>query len=158
SITTRTSAHARCGGRDQAHGGILARVVRSLYLQGPLARRGDPLAHHPRGAHLCTHGGIVAAPTTSLPDELGLACSFWLAANYALAGRIKDAVQLFERFLSPRNPLGLLSEEYDPILPRQIGNFPQGFSQLARVASASTITSRIPMRHQPAFAEAAASA
>jgi GH15 family glucan-1,4-alpha-glucosidase len=86
-----------------------------------------------------------------LPGTEGafLACSFWLADNYALAGRIDDAEKLFERLLSLRNPLGLLSEEYDPILRRQIGNFPQGFSHLALIASAQTLDSRLPTRRQP---------
>jgi len=93
-----------------------------------------------------------------LPGTEGafLACSFWLADNYALAGRVEDAEKLFERLLSLRNHLGLLSEEYDPILRRQIGNFPQGFSHLALIASASTISSSIRMRHEPVPAEAPA--
>ena len=43
-----------------------------------------------------------------------LACSFWLADAYVLLGRQHDAQTLFERLLSLRNDLGLLSEEYDP--------------------------------------------
>ena len=38
-----------------------------------------------------------------------------------------------------RNPLGLLSEEYDPTRRRLIGNFPQGFSHLALIASAQIL-------------------
>jgi GH15 family glucan-1,4-alpha-glucosidase len=90
-----------------------------------------------------------------LPGTEGafLACSFWLADNYALAGRLDDAEKLFERLLSLRNPLGLLAEEYDPILRRQIGNFPQGFSHLALIASAETISKRMPLGQQPAREE-----
>src|SRR5262249_54758281 len=68
-----------------------------------------------------------------------LACSFWLADNYALQGRQIEAVELFERLLSIRNHLGLLAEEYDPITGRHIGNFPQGFSHLALIYSAGVI-------------------
>jgi GH15 family glucan-1,4-alpha-glucosidase len=35
--------------------------------------------------------------------------------------------------------LGLLSEEYDPQLQRQIGNFPQAFSHLALILTANNI-------------------
>ena len=43
-----------------------------------------------------------------------LACSFWLADNYVLLGRLEEARQLFERLLALRNDVGLLAEEYDP--------------------------------------------
>jgi GH15 family glucan-1,4-alpha-glucosidase len=68
-----------------------------------------------------------------------LACSFWLADNYAFAGRLGEAEQLFERLIGLRNHLGLLSEEYDPRLQRQVGNFPQAFTHLALIATAQAI-------------------
>jgi GH15 family glucan-1,4-alpha-glucosidase len=79
--------------------------------------------------------------TDGLPGSEGafLACTFWLADNYAFAGRIKEAEGLFERLLSLRNHLGLLAEEYDPKLQRQIGNFPQAFSHLALIQTANNI-------------------
>jgi GH15 family glucan-1,4-alpha-glucosidase len=76
-----------------------------------------------------------------------LACSFWLADNYALQGRQKDAEEFFERLLSIRNHLGLLAEEYDPISGRQIGNFPQGFSHLALIYAAGVIEKEGIKRH-----------
>ncbi len=69
-----------------------------------------------------------------------LACSFWLVDAYAYSGRCKEAEALFERLLSLRNDLGLLSEEYDPRRGRLIGNFPQAFSHLALIHSASVLT------------------
>ena len=81
--------------------------------------------------------------TDGLPGTEGafLACSFWLADNYAFAGRIDEAEALFERLLGLRNHLGLLSEEYEPKLQRQIGNFPQAFSHLALILTARIIES-----------------
>jgi GH15 family glucan-1,4-alpha-glucosidase len=81
--------------------------------------------------------------TDGLPGSEGafLACSFWLADNYAFAGRLDEAQALFERLLSLRNHIGLLSEEYDPKLQRQIGNFPQAFSHLALIVTAQIIES-----------------
>jgi GH15 family glucan-1,4-alpha-glucosidase len=81
--------------------------------------------------------------TDGLPGKEGafLACSYWLADNYAFGGRLDDAQALFERLLGLRNHLGLLAEEYDPHLQRQVGNFPQGFSHLALILSASIIDS-----------------
>jgi GH15 family glucan-1,4-alpha-glucosidase len=68
-----------------------------------------------------------------------LACSFWLVDAYVLLGRRDDAVKLFERLLSLRNDLGLLSEEYDTTAKRLCGNFPQAFSHLALVNSACNL-------------------
>jgi GH15 family glucan-1,4-alpha-glucosidase len=68
-----------------------------------------------------------------------LPCSFWLADNYALQGRLGEAEALFERLLSFENELGLLSEEYEPNTKRLIGNFPQAFTHLALVNTASVI-------------------
>jgi GH15 family glucan-1,4-alpha-glucosidase len=78
-----------------------------------------------------------------LPGSEGafLACTFWLADNYAFAGRVTEAEELFERLLHLRNHLGLLSEEYDPRLRRQIGNFPQAFSHLSMILTAHNIES-----------------
>ena len=76
-----------------------------------------------------------------LPGDEGafLACSFWLVDAYAYSGRRREAEALFERLLSLRNDLGLLSEEYEPRSGRLIGNFPQAFSHLALIHSASVL-------------------
>ena len=68
-----------------------------------------------------------------------LACSFWLVDAYAYSGRRDEAVALFERLIALRNDLDLLSEEYEPTSGRLIGNFPQAFSHLALVHSASVL-------------------
>lgn len=64
-----------------------------------------------------------------------LACSFWLVDAYSLLGRRADAERLLDRLLSLTNELGLLAEEYDTRLKRQVGNFPQAFSHLALINS-----------------------
>ena len=68
-----------------------------------------------------------------------LACSFWLADAYAASGRIADAEAMFERLLGVRNDLGLLAEEYDPRQDRLLGNFPQGFSHLTLIHTATVL-------------------
>jgi GH15 family glucan-1,4-alpha-glucosidase len=65
-----------------------------------------------------------------------IACSFWYVANLALMGRKAEAVAMFERLLGLCNDVGLLSEEYDPVERRQLGNFPQGFSHVALIRAA----------------------
>lgn len=69
-----------------------------------------------------------------------LACSFWLADDLAMIGRVDEARQLFERLLSLRNDLGLLAEEWDPRLQRQVGNFPQAFSHVPLIDTALRLT------------------
>jgi GH15 family glucan-1,4-alpha-glucosidase len=68
-----------------------------------------------------------------------LACSFWLADAYVQTGRIRDAETMFERLLGIRNDLGLLAEEYDPNHGRLLGNFPQGFSHLTLIHTATLL-------------------
>jgi GH15 family glucan-1,4-alpha-glucosidase len=76
-----------------------------------------------------------------LPGREGvfLPCSFWFANCLHLTGRKKEAHELFERLLVLRNDLGLLSEEYDPVAKRQLGNFPQAFTHVALVNSAGIL-------------------
>jgi GH15 family glucan-1,4-alpha-glucosidase len=77
--------------------------------------------------------------TDGLPPGEGvfLPCSFWLANSFALIGRRDDAIALFERLLTVRNDLGLISEEYDPLAKRLLGNFPQAFSHTAIINTAA---------------------
>ncbi|UQU64435.1 glycoside hydrolase family 15 protein [Couchioplanes caeruleus] len=69
-----------------------------------------------------------------------LACTFWLADNYALMGRPEEAREVFERLLALRNDVGLLSEEYDTGARRLVGNFPQAFSHVPLIDTARTLT------------------
>jgi GH15 family glucan-1,4-alpha-glucosidase len=72
-----------------------------------------------------------------------LPCSFWLVAVLARQGRLDEALELYERLLSLRNDLGLLSEEYDPEQKRLVGNFPQAFSHLTLVETAFSLRRRL---------------
>jgi GH15 family glucan-1,4-alpha-glucosidase len=65
-----------------------------------------------------------------------LACSFWMVSALKSIGRIEDARSLFDKLLALRNDVGLLAEEYDSVLGRQVGNFPQAFSHIALVNAA----------------------
>jgi GH15 family glucan-1,4-alpha-glucosidase len=110
---------------DERVGGTVAAVERRLVRNG-LVLRYDTIAG-----------------TDGLPAGEGafLACSFWLADNYALLGRRQEARALFERLLALRNDVGLLAEEYDPVEKRQLGNFPQAFSHLALISTAHNLAS-----------------
>jgi GH15 family glucan-1,4-alpha-glucosidase len=88
------------------------------------------------------------AGADGLPPGEGafLPCSFWLADARAATGRLPEARSLFERLLSLRNDLGLLSEEFDVRANRQVGNFPQAFSHVALVQTALSLHEEAPVR------------
>jgi GH15 family glucan-1,4-alpha-glucosidase len=96
--------------------------------------------------HLMSKEGFVARYSTDPhvdglpPGEANfLPCTFWLADNYILQGREKDAVATFERLLDIRNDVGLLAEEYDSDAKRLLGNFPQAFSHVGLVNTAMNL-------------------
>lgn len=82
-----------------------------------------------------------SAGVDGLPPGEGafLPCTFWLADCLNLLGRSEEAIELFQRVLCVRNDLGLLSEEYDTENKRMVGNFPQAFSHVALINSASNL-------------------
>jgi GH15 family glucan-1,4-alpha-glucosidase len=97
--------------------------------------------------HDLLHDGFVAryqtdGVTDGLPPGEGafLACTFWLADAYVLAGRADEARDVLERLLAIRNDLGLLAEEYDVHAKRQVGNFPQAFSHIGLINTALNLT------------------
>ena len=94
-----------------------------------------------------TIGGLVQRYRThesvdGLPAGEGvfLACSFWLADNLCLQGRLDEARALFDRLAGLANDVGLLAEEYDPLEKRFLGNFPQAFSHVALVDTALNLS------------------
>ncbi len=68
-----------------------------------------------------------------------LLCSFWLVQALALCGETARATALFERLLALGNDVGLLSEEYDAVDGRMLGNFPQAFSHIGLVNAARSL-------------------
>jgi GH15 family glucan-1,4-alpha-glucosidase len=112
--------------RDPRMRGTVDAIQRELTVDG-LVLRYDPDA---------------SAHVDGLPPGEGafLACSFWLADNLALMDRRKPAREQFERLLDLRNDVGLLAEEYDPELGRLLGNFPQAFSHVPLVNTASHLS------------------
>jgi GH15 family glucan-1,4-alpha-glucosidase len=97
-------------------------------------------------ARLLVGGFIFRYDTNQTEDGLPpgeaafLACSFWFVDNLVLQGRVAEARAMFERLLALRNDVGLLAEEYDPSMLRQMGNFPQAFSHVALVNTAYNLT------------------
>ncbi len=67
-------------------------------------------------------------------------CSFWMVQCLALAARLSEATQWFDRLCDHSNDLGLFAEEIDPATGEQLGNFPQAFSHVGLVNAAWQLT------------------
>jgi GH15 family glucan-1,4-alpha-glucosidase len=63
-----------------------------------------------------------------------------------MQGRHEQACEVFQRVLDIRNDVGLLSEEYDPVGRRFLGNFPQALSHLALVNTALQLSGPVLQR------------
>jgi len=73
-------------------------------------------------------------------------CSFWWAEALALAGRLEEAIQVFERVCSFANPVGLFSEDIEPETGRLLGNFPQAYTHVGLIHAAISISELIEAR------------
>ncbi|MDB5651049.1 MAG: glycoside hydrolase family 15 protein, partial [Hyphomicrobiales bacterium] len=80
------------------------------------------------------------------PDDFGppeisfVICSFWLVEALAAVGRRDEARAIFERLLSHRSSLGLLSEGIDPHSGELWGNFPQSYSMVGLIRAAMRLS------------------
>ncbi|MQY24533.1 hypothetical protein NRB56_00810 [Nocardia sp. RB56] len=67
-------------------------------------------------------------------------CAAWLVEAYLLIGKRSDAEALFAQLVDVAGPTGLLSEEYDPIAERSLGNHPQAYSHLGLLRCAQLLS------------------
>jgi len=72
-------------------------------------------------------------------------CTFLYVDALARAGRLDDAVLIFEKMQTYGNHLGLFSEEIDST-GGQLGNFPQAFTHLSLINSAITLNRELDKR------------
>lgn len=72
-----------------------------------------------------------------LPSSSFTICSFWFINSLYKIGHKKKAKEMFDQLLSYSNHLGLFSEDIDFKTKRLLGNFPQAYSHLALIETAS---------------------
>jgi GH15 family glucan-1,4-alpha-glucosidase len=90
------------------------------------------------------HGDFVFRYTE--PDDFGapanafIVCTFWYIDALAVLGRRDEARALFEATIARRNRLGLLSEHIDPATGELWGNFPQTYSMVGMINSATRLS------------------
>jgi trehalose 6-phosphate phosphatase len=66
----------------------------------------------------------------------------WLIDAYEIVGRRDDALDLFADLVDLAGPTGLLSEEYDPVNHRALGNHPQAYSHVGLISNALNLDGR----------------
>jgi GH15 family glucan-1,4-alpha-glucosidase len=66
-------------------------------------------------------------------------CSFWWAEALAMAGRLDEAMAVFEHVSRFATKQGLFSEDIDPKTGRLLGNFPQAYTHVGLIHAAMTI-------------------
>ncbi|MFI5780052.1 trehalose-phosphatase [Nocardia sp. NPDC051570] len=71
-------------------------------------------------------------------------CAAWLVEAYLLIGKRSDAEALFAQLVDVAGPTGLLSEEYDPVAERSLGNHPQAYSHLGLLRCAQLLSQPVP--------------
>jgi GH15 family glucan-1,4-alpha-glucosidase len=76
------------------------------------------------------------------PETAFIICSYWFVDALASIGRTEEARALFERLLSIRNSYGLLSEDFDTRTGELWGNFPQTYSMVGLINSATKLSRR----------------
>lgn len=74
------------------------------------------------------------------PENAFLVCTFWYIDALAVLGRRDEARALFEATLARRNRLGLLSEDVNPVTGELWGNFPQTYSMVGLINSATRLS------------------
>lgn len=92
-----------------------------------------------------SHNSMVARYENTDEDGVGgpegtfSICTFWMVDSLTLVGRTQESRALFERMLSHAGPLGLFSEEMDPVTGALLGNYPQAFTHMALLNSAHNL-------------------
>ncbi len=75
-----------------------------------------------------------------LPKSSFTVCTFWMIKSLYKIGEKEEAERMFGKILSYANHLGLFSEGIDFESKRLVGNFPQGYSHLALIDAAMTLS------------------
>ena len=75
-----------------------------------------------------------------IPKSSFTVCSYWLVKALHQTGDVKEAKRIFDRLLSYRNHLGIMSEDLDFETKELLGNFPQGYSHLAMIDCALSLS------------------
>ena len=87
------------------------------------------------------HRYIPQEAQDGLPGEEGTftMCSLWLAGSLVAAGRLEEALGVFEKVIAMGNHVGLYSEMLDPRTGEYLGNYPQAFTHIGLIHTARNL-------------------
>lgn len=87
------------------------------------------------------HNGLMyrykSADDFGEPTSSFTICTFWLIEALFVIGEKEEAKEIFDEMIKNVNHVGLLSEDLDFETKRRLGNFPQAYSHLALINTAS---------------------
>lgn len=83
-----------------------------------------------------------------LPSSSFTICTFWLINSLYKIGEKEKSQKMFDQLLSYSNHLGLFSEDIDFKTKRLLGNFPQAYSHLALIETATHFSKETSMRRE----------
>lgn len=92
---------------------------------------------------LCSKAGLLKRYVSH--DDFGettsafTICSFWWAEALAMAGKLDEAIEVFDRVCKFANPVGLFSEDVESETGALLGNFPQAYTHVGLIHAAITI-------------------
>lgn len=66
-------------------------------------------------------------------------CTLWLSGALVAAGRLDEALALFEKIVCMGNHAGIYSEMFDPATGAYLGNYPQAFTHIALIHTARNL-------------------
>jgi len=104
------------------------RFIGTVEAIGRDLRRGDSLFRY------------IAADDFGTPETSFTICTFWYIDALAAIGRMDEARAMFERLLTQRNRLGLLSEDLAFEDGEAWGNFPQTYSHVGLIIAAQRLS------------------
>jgi len=104
------------------------RFASTVEYVGRTLRRGDLLLRY------------ATADDFGLPESAFTICTLWYVDALAALGRKTEALALFEAVLDRRNSFGLLSEDIHPETGELWGNFPQTYSMVGLINSATRLS------------------
>lgn len=96
----------------------------------------DDLEHHGWLKRYRTNDGF------GVPVVAFMLCTFWQVEALARLGRADEARALMDRVREVKSPLGLLSEDLDPVTGVMWGNFPQAYSHVGLIHAAFAASPR----------------
>ena len=77
-----------------------------------------------------------------VPAVAFMLCTFWQVEALARLGRTEEARASMDRVRAVKSPLGLLSEDLDPVSHAMWGNFPQAYSHVGLIHAAFAASPR----------------